>query len=104
MHDGPVAQGPGVPVHRRSAAAAVAAAVQRVESLDPVEHVLNGPHLRSGQRPYLRGGEPQRVDLLGGVAVAQQPGRGVHGNPGEQGRKVGEVVVHRRGRHRRRGG
>ena len=87
----------------RRIAAAVAAAVQLVEPLDPVEHVLDGPYLRSGERPHLRGGQPQRIGLLGGVAVAQQPGRGVHGDPGEQGGQVREVVVHRRGRHRRSG-
>jgi len=81
----------------------VAAAVELVEALDPVEHVLHCPHLRAGERPDLRGGQWQRLDLLGRVAVPQQPGWGMDGDPGEQGREVGEVVVDRRWRHRRRG-
>jgi hypothetical protein len=46
VHDGPVAQRPGVPVHgRRGVAAAVAAAAQLVEPFDPVEHVLDRAYL-----------------------------------------------------------
>ena len=81
----------------------MAASAELVEALDPVQHVLHRPHLRAGERPDLRGGQPQRLDLLGRVTVTQQPGRGVDGDPGEQGRQVGEVVVDRRRRHRRRG-
>jgi len=94
VHDRPVAQWPGMPVNGgRLAAAAVAASVEPVEALDPVQHVLHCPHLWAGERPDLRGGQRQRLDLLGRVAVPQQPGRGVDGDPGEQGRQVGEVIV-----------
>jgi hypothetical protein len=47
------------------------------------------------------GGQRQRCDILGGVAVAQQAGGGVRGDPGEQRRQVREVVVDGRRRHRR---
>jgi hypothetical protein len=40
----------------------------------------------------------QRSGLVGS-SVAQQPGRGVNGDPGEEGGQVGEVVVDRRRRH-----
>src|SRR5260370_18841205 len=83
--------------------AAVAAAVELVEALDPVEPGVRCPHLRAGERPDLRGGQWQRLDLLGRGAVPQQPGWGVDGDPGEQGRQVRQVVVDRRRRHRRRG-
>ncbi|MGV9595464.1 hypothetical protein ACWDR1_02245 [Streptosporangium sandarakinum] len=49
----------------------------------------------------LRGGQRQRGDLLGGVAVAQEAGGGVRGDPGEQRRDLREVVVDGRRRHRR---
>ena len=89
----------GVPVHRRHPAAAVAAPVQLVEALDPVQRVLHRAHLRSGERPDLRGGQRQRLDLLGRVTVAEQPGGGLHGDPGEERGQVGEVIVDRHGRH-----
>src|SRR5271165_3487034 len=55
VHDRPVPQRPGVPVNGGRLAAAVAAPVELVEALDPVQHVLHCPHLRVGERPGLRG-------------------------------------------------
>jgi hypothetical protein len=52
----------------------MAAAVQLVEALDPVQHVLDRPYLRSAEHPDLRCGQPQRLDIVGRIAVAQQPG------------------------------
>jgi hypothetical protein len=70
-----------VPVNRGRVVTAVAAAVELVKALDPVQHVLCRPHLRSGERPDLGGGQPQRLDLLGRVTVVHHPGRGVDGDP-----------------------
>jgi hypothetical protein len=104
VHDGPVTPRPGVPVHcGRLVAAAVAAAVQLVEAFDPVQHVLDRPHLRLGKGADLRSRKAEQVDLLSRVAVAQQSGGGVHGDPGEEGGQVGEVIVDRGRCHRGRG-
>src|SRR5690348_4944034 len=55
VHDCPVAQRPGVPVHcGRLVAAPVAAAIQLVEGLDSVQHVLYRPYLRPGKGADLR--------------------------------------------------
>jgi hypothetical protein len=53
---------------------------------------LTGAHLGGVQRADLGGGQPQRLDALGGVAAGQQGGRGVRADPGEQRRGVGEVA------------
>ncbi|WP_322768864.1 hypothetical protein [Frankia sp. Cr1] len=100
MHDRPVPQRPGVRMHRwRRVGVAVGAAGQPVEPLDPVQHVLHRPDLRIPQRPRRGRWQPQQLHLAGGVAVAQQPGRGVHRGPGEERRQMRQVVVHRRRRH-----
>ncbi|WP_186403946.1 hypothetical protein [[Actinomadura] parvosata] len=71
-----------------------------MEGLDPVHDVLDSADLGGSQGTHLRGGQWQRGDLLGRVAVSEQPGGGVRGDPGEQCRQVREVVVDGCGGHR----
>jgi rhodanese-related sulfurtransferase len=72
-----------------------------VEALQSVQDVLDGADLLHAQRPGFRRREPERRHALGRVAVRQQLLGGVRGDPGEQRRQVGQVVVHCRRRHRR---
>ena len=73
VHDRPVAQRPGVPVHWGYLAAAVAAAVELVEALEPVQHVLDGPQLRTGKGADRRSRKAS-PGPSSRVTVVQQPG------------------------------
>jgi len=91
-----------VAVHRKHLTlAAVVAAGEPVEALQPVQDVLDGADLLHAERPRFGRREPERLHPLGRVAVRQQLVGGVRGDPGEQRRQVGQVVVHCRRRHRR---
>ncbi|MET8144590.1 hypothetical protein ABZU32_30155 [Sphaerisporangium sp. NPDC005288] len=102
VDDRAVAQRPGMPV-QGGGPAAVSAAGELVVGLDAVQDVFDGPYLPAGQGEDFGGGQAQQVDPLGRISLGQQPGGGVRGDPGEQRRQVGQMVVDRRRRHARYG-
>ncbi|WP_243726920.1 hypothetical protein [Actinocrispum wychmicini] len=101
LDHGSVPAWPGVPVRGwRLAAAVVAAALEAVESLQSVEHVLDRADLRLRQRAGRRRGQGEQLHPFGRIPMRQCLGRGMRDGPGEQRREVREVVVHRSWRHR----